>query len=80
VIETLDLLRGTRARLTAEAPGTGFSTWTADGKGIVFRHFNVPVLVAADGSGKMSALPAGLANDFPSSQGPDSDSDIGDLL
>jgi len=76
VIETLDLLRGTHARLTAAALGTSWATWTADGEGIVFRRFNVPVWVAADGSGKMGAVPGGLANDFPSSPGPDSDSII----
>ncbi len=76
VIETLDLLRGTRARLTAAALGTSFPTWTADGKGVVFRRFNVPFWAAADGSGKAGPLPAGLIKDFPSSPGPDSDSII----
>ncbi len=73
-IETLDLLRGTRARLTAAALGTSFSTWTSDGEGVVFRRFNVPFWAAADGSGKTGAVPAGLINDYPSSPGPDSDS------
>ena len=74
VIETLDLVRGTRAMLTAAALGTSFATWTADSEGVVFRRFNVPFWAAADGSGKTGALPAGLANDFPSSPGPDPDS------
>ena len=74
VIETLDLLRGTRAKLTAGALGTSFSTWTADGEGVVFRRFNVPYWAAADGSGKAGPVPAGLINDYPSSPGPDPDS------
>jgi hypothetical protein len=74
VIETLDLLRGTRARLTAAAVGTGFPAWTADGKVVVFRRFNVPAWAAADGSGTAGLVPNGLMNDFPSFPGPDSDS------
>ena len=74
VVETLDLQRGTRARLTASALGTSFSTWTADGEGVVFRRFNVPFWAAADGSGKAGPVPAGLVNDFPSAPGPDPDS------
>ncbi len=76
VIETLDLLRGTRARLIAAALGTSFSTWTADGEGVVFRRFNMPFWVAADGSGKAGPVPAGIINDYPSSPGPDPDSII----
>jgi serine/threonine protein kinase len=76
VIETLDLLRGTCAKLTAAALGTSFSTWTADSEGVVFRRFNVPFWAAADGSGKAGPVPAGLINDFPTSPGPDSDSII----
>jgi eukaryotic-like serine/threonine-protein kinase len=72
-IETLDLLRGTHATLTAPALGTSFSTWTADGQGVVFRRFNVPFWTAADGSGKAGPVPAGLINDYPSSPGPDPD-------
>jgi serine/threonine-protein kinase len=74
VIETLDLLRGTRARLTAAAVGTSFSTWTADGETVVFRRFNVPFWTAADGSGKAGPVPGGSINDFPSSPGPNADS------
>jgi serine/threonine-protein kinase len=69
VIETLDLARGTRAKLTAAALGTSFSTWTADGEGVVFRRFNVPFWAAADGSGKAGAVPAGVINDYPSAPG-----------
>ena len=74
VIETLDLARGTSARLIAAAIGTSFCTWTADGEGVVFRRFNVPFWAAADGSGRAGPVPAGLTNDFPSSPGPDADS------
>jgi eukaryotic-like serine/threonine-protein kinase len=73
VIETLDLLRGTQAKLTAPALGTSFASWTADGEGVVFRRFNVPFWTAADGSGKAGPVPAGLINDYPSSPGPDPD-------
>jgi serine/threonine-protein kinase len=73
-LETLDLARGTRARLTAAALGTGWSTWTADGKGVVFRRYNVPFWAAADGSGQAGLVPSGTINDFPSSLGPNTDS------
>ena len=73
-IETLDLVRGTQARLTSASLGTSFPTWTADGKGVVFKRFNLPLWTAADGSGKAGLVPEGLINDFPSSPGPDSDS------
>jgi eukaryotic-like serine/threonine-protein kinase len=72
-IETLDLLRGTHATLTAPAMGTSFSSWTADGEGVVFRRFNVPFWTAADGSGRAGPMPAGQINDYPSSPGPDPD-------
>jgi serine/threonine-protein kinase len=73
-IETLDLARGTHAKLTAAALGTSFPAWTSDGAEVVFRRFNVPFWTAADGSGKASPVPGGLINDFPSSPGPDPDS------
>ena len=73
VIEILDLLRGTHAKLTAAALGTSFSSWTSDGQGVVFRRFNVPFWTAADGSAKAGPVPAGLINDYPSSPGPDPD-------
>ncbi len=76
LVETLDLVRGTRARLTAAALGTSFSTWSADGSRVVFRRFNAPFCAAADGSGESAPLPAGAINDFPSSAGPDPDSVI----
>jgi serine/threonine-protein kinase len=75
VIETLDLGRGMmRAKLTAAAPGTGFPTWTADGKGVVFRRYSVPFWAAADGSGQAGPVPSGTVNDYPISAGPDADS------
>lgn len=73
-IESLDLLRGTRANLTRPALGTSFCIWTADGQGLVFRRFGVPFWAAADGSGKVEPVPAGLVNDYPSAAGPDPDS------
>ena len=73
-IETLDLARGTHAKLTAAALGTSFPIWTSDGAEVVFRRFNVPFWTAADGSGKTGPVPAGLINDYPSSPGPDPDS------
>ena len=54
-LEALDLTRGTRVRLTAAAPGTYFPSWTADGQRVVFRRYNSPFWVAADGSGKEAA-------------------------
>lgn len=73
-IETLDLVRGTHSRLIAAALGTNFSTWAADSKRAVFRRFNVPFWVAADGSSKTGPVPEAMFNDFPASPGPDSDS------
>src|SRR6516225_5145093 len=74
VIETLDLARGTYARLTAAAPGTSFSTWTVDGKGVVFKRYNLPFWAATDGSGQAGPVPSGIVNDYPNSAGPDADS------
>jgi Tol biopolymer transport system component len=75
-IETLDLLRGTRARLTAAHPGTAYSTWTADGRAIVFNRLNRSGLfwTATEGSGAEGHVPATGASDYPSSAGPDPDS------
>ncbi len=74
VLESLDLLRGTRARLIPAAQGTSFSTWNSNGEGVVFRRFNVPFWAAADGSGRSGPVTGGLINDYPSSAGPDPDS------
>jgi serine/threonine-protein kinase len=75
-LEALDLTRGTRVRLTAAAPGTYFPSWTADGQRVVFRRYNSPFWVAADGSGKQGLVPGTVTNDFPSAPGPDPDSVI----
>ncbi len=72
-LETLDLLRGTHAKLTAVEMGTAYPSWTADGEAVVFRRFRVPFWAATDGSGKGGPVPAGLINDYPSSPGPDPD-------
>ena len=77
VIEGLDLARGTRARLTAGALNTSFSTWSADGSRVVFKRFNLPFWAAADGSGTTGPVPGATVNDVPSSPGPDPDSIIG---
>ncbi len=76
VIEAVDLVRGTRARLTAGALSTNFSTWSADGSRVVFKRFSLPFWAAADGSGKAGPVPGATVNDFPSSPGPDPDSII----
>jgi eukaryotic-like serine/threonine-protein kinase len=74
VIEALDMLRGTHAKLAPAALGTSFATWTSDGEGVVFRRFNLPFWTATTGSGKAGPVPAGLISDYPSSAGPDPDS------
>ena len=74
VVEALDLARGTRARVTAAAIGTSFSTWNADGNRVVFRRFSSPSWVAADGSGESGRVPGTTVNDFPSAPGLDPDS------
>jgi hypothetical protein len=74
VIEALDLARGTRARLTAAALSVFFTTWTADGRRVVFRRFGVPFWAAADGGGVSGPVPRATVNDYPSSPGPDPDS------
>jgi Tol biopolymer transport system component len=73
LIEALDLARGTRARLTSAAIGTNFSTWNADGSRVMFRRFNTPAWVAADGSGDSGPVAGATVNDFPSGPGPDPD-------
>ncbi len=73
-LEVLDLMRGTRAELTAAGLGTAFATWTSDGKRVVARRLGIPAWIAADGSGESAALPGGSTNDYPTSPGPDPDS------
>jgi hypothetical protein len=70
----LNLERGTHARLTTEAPGTNFGIWNSDGSRVVYRRFNWPFWVAADGSGREGELKGSIANDYPSGPGPDPDS------
>jgi serine/threonine protein kinase len=74
VIEAFDLMRGTRAKVAADAFGTSFPTWLAGSEAVVFRRFNVPFWTAADGRGIAGPVPGGSINDFPSSPGPDADS------
>jgi dipeptidyl aminopeptidase/acylaminoacyl peptidase len=73
-IEVLDLKSNRRSLLTSSAFGTRFPIWSADGSRVVFRRFNLPFSVAADGATDPVPLPAAISNDFPSSAGPDSDS------
>ena len=75
-IESLDLARGTRARLASATLSTVFSTWNADGTRVIFRRFASPFWAASDGSGITGAVPGGIVSDFPSSPGPDPDSFI----
>ena len=75
-IELLDLVRGTRARLAAGLLSSAMSTWSADGNRVVFKRFQVPYWVAADGSGTSGPVPGATLNDFPSSPGPEPDSII----
>ncbi len=73
-LEALNLERGTRAPLTAAAPGTGFCVWNRDGSRIVYRRFNSPFWMAADGSEQQGEVKGAVTNDFPSAPGPDPDS------
>jgi Tol biopolymer transport system component len=76
VVESIDLVRGTRAVAVPPAVGTLFATWTSDGTRLVVRRFNVPFWAAADGSGRTGAVPQGDSNTSPASPGPDADSFI----
>ena len=73
-LEAWNLERGTLSRLTTPAPGTNFPVWTSDGTRIVYRRFNSPSWTAADGSGQQGEVAGALANDYPTSAGPDPDS------
>lgn len=77
VVQAIDLSRGTSSLIAAAAIGTSFSSWTSDGERVVFRRFNIPFWVAADGSGKAGAVPHSLVNDYPAAPGPEPDSIIG---
>jgi Tol biopolymer transport system component len=76
VVETVDLVRGTRAVVVPSAVGTNFPLWTADGTRLVFRRNNVPFWAAADGSGKSGVVPNSDPNTSPGSAGPDADTII----
>ena len=65
VLEVLDLGRGTRASLTSAALGTNFPSWNSGGDRVVFRRYNWPFWVAADGSGKEGPVPAARIADYP---------------
>jgi len=73
-LEALNLERGTRAPLTAAAPGTGFCVWNRDGSRIVYRRFNSPFWTSADGSERQGEVKGAVTNDYPTGPGPDPDS------
>jgi hypothetical protein len=73
-LEAWNLERGTLSRLTTAAPGTNFPVWTSDGSRIVYRRFNSPSWMSADGSGQQGDIAGALANDYPTAAGPDPDS------
>jgi hypothetical protein len=70
----VNLKRGTRAPLTTAAPGTGFCVWNRDGSRIVYRRFNSPFWMSADGSGQQGEVKGAVTIDYPSAPGPDPDS------
>jgi eukaryotic-like serine/threonine-protein kinase len=83
VLETLDVAQGKRTRLTVPSIGTSWPTWSGDGARVVFRRFNAPFWVMADGSGKEGVLvtstepdgsPSSTIGDVPAGPGPDADS------
>jgi eukaryotic-like serine/threonine-protein kinase len=74
LLEVLNLERQSRTRLSAAAPGTIFSTWSGDGRTVLFRRVNTPVWVSTDGSGRGGPVPGAGPNDFPSGAGADNDS------
>jgi Tol biopolymer transport system component len=73
-LEALSLDRGTRSPLTTEVRGNAFCTWNRDGSRIVYRRFNVPFWMSADGRGQKGEIEGGVTNDFPAAPGPDADS------
>jgi Tol biopolymer transport system component len=73
-IEVLELARGMRTQLTTAAFGSSFPIWTADGRRVVCRRFNLPHWIAADASGRSDRIPGCAINDYPTAPGPDPDS------
>jgi len=73
-IDALDLERETVFRLTPDAPGTLFSTWSRDGRHLYFRRYNAPRWLSTNGNNEQGAMPEGVSNDYPSGAGPDSGS------
>ena len=69
-VEALDLARGTRARLTAAAFGTLFSTWSADGNRVVFRRFNSPFWATPTAAATRSRCPRRPSTTSPRHRGP----------
>jgi len=73
-LDALDLERQTLSRLTPEGMGVSFCIWNSDGRYILFRRYNSPYWIAADGSGRQGSIPRGAFNDRLSGPGPDPDS------
>jgi serine/threonine-protein kinase len=70
----LNLDRGTRSQFTNVLTGNAHCNWSRDGSRIVYRRFNVPFWISADGSDRQGAIQGAVSNDFPSAPGPDPDS------
>jgi len=70
----IDLDRGTRSVLQPPAAGSGYVAWNSDGSRIVFRRFNHPHSMAADGRADVAVVPHAGASDYASGSGPDPDS------
>jgi len=73
-LAALNLERGTRASLTTAAPGTGWCVWNRDGSRIVYRRFNSPFWISADGTDQQGEVEGAGVTDFPTGPGPDPDS------
>jgi serine/threonine-protein kinase len=70
----LNLDRGTRSQFTNVLTGAAHCIWNRDGSRIVYRRFNVPFWISADGSDRQGGIEGTVSSDFPSAPGPDPDS------
>jgi Tol biopolymer transport system component len=73
-LTVLNLDRGTRSQFTNVLTGNAHCIWNRDGSRIVYRRFNVPFWISADGSDRQGGIQGAVSNDFPSAPGPDPDS------
>jgi Tol biopolymer transport system component len=74
VLSAFDFARGTLAEVSGPAYGTNFGTWSTTADRVVFRMFNLPVWMSADGSGRAMPVPGTDVNSYPAAPGPDADS------